>query len=89
MILKGESGAARFSNYRMVLTMERIQEHFTLSNEDDAADVEAKVLEAERVALGKWLPRLAQGDLTSIEQDNSAATWQHWTHPRRRMVKLE
>lgn len=77
MILKGDSGAATFFKLQNGVDDGAIfiQEPFTLSNEDDAADVEAKVLEAEKVALGKWLPRLAQGDLTSIEQDHSAATW--------------
>jgi methionyl-tRNA formyltransferase len=77
LILKGENGAATFFELRDGVDDGAIfiQEPFFVEEGDDTADVEAKLLNAERIALDRWLPRIAQGDLTSMEQEHSAATW--------------
>lgn len=77
LILKGENGAATFFELRDGVDDGAIfvQEPYVVIEGDDAASVETKLLNAERIALDRWLPRMARGDLTSIEQDHSAATW--------------
>jgi methionyl-tRNA formyltransferase len=77
LILQGENGAATFFELRDGVDDGPVfvQEPYSVVDGDDTADVEAKLLEAERVALDRWLPQLAQGDLTTQEQDHGAATW--------------
>lgn len=77
LILQGENGAATFFELRDGVDDGPVfvQEHFDVVEDDVTADVEAKLLEAERIALDRWLPQLAQGDLTAQEQDQCAATW--------------
>jgi methionyl-tRNA formyltransferase len=77
LILQGENGAATFFELRNGVDDGPIsaQEPYDVAESDDAADVEAKLLEAERAALDNWLPRLASGDISSKEQEHSAASW--------------
>ncbi|MFG6531427.1 MULTISPECIES: methionyl-tRNA formyltransferase [unclassified Sulfitobacter] len=77
LILQGENGAATFFELRDGVDDGPVfvQEHFVVVEGDVTADVEAKLLEAERIALDRWLPQLAQGDLMAQEQDHGAATW--------------
>lgn len=77
LILLGEGGAATFFSLRDGIDDGPIfvQEPFSVAHEDDAAGVEAKVLAAERRALDRWLPSLAAGDISAVEQDHSQATW--------------
>jgi methionyl-tRNA formyltransferase len=77
LILNGEDGAATF--FQLCEGVDDgpifVQEPFVVAEGDDAGDIEARMLRAERVALDRWLPRLAEGDLSAKEQDHCAATW--------------
>lgn len=77
LILQGENGAATFFALRDGVDDGPVfvQEPYVVVEDDDTADVEAKLLEAERNALDRWLPQLMQGNLTAKDQDHSAATW--------------
>lgn len=77
LILDGENGAATFFELRDGVDDGPIcvQEPYDIFETDDVADVETKLLEAERIALDHWLPQLAQGDFRGKAQDQSAATW--------------
>lgn len=77
LILQSENGAATFFELRDGVDDGPVfvQQHFSVVEGDVTADVETKLLEAERIALDRWLPQLAQGDLTAQEQDQGAATW--------------
>ena len=77
LILQGENGAATF--FELYDGVDEgpifVQEPYVVVDSDDAADVEAKLLLAERIALDRWLPRVVQGDLATQDQDHDAATW--------------
>jgi len=77
LILHGENGAATF--FEMGDGVDDgpvfVQEPFDVAESDNTADVEAKLLIAEKKALDRWLPLLAQGDLSATHQDHSKATW--------------
>lgn len=77
LILQGENGAATFFELRDVVDDGPVfvQEPYAVVDSDDTADVEAKLLEAERIALDRWLPQLAQGDFSAGDQDHGVATW--------------
>lgn len=77
LILQGENGAATFFELRDGVDDGPVfvQEPYVVVDSDDTADVEAKLLEAERIALDRWLQQLAQGDLSPQDQDLGAATW--------------
>lgn len=75
-----------------------VQRHFDVTEEDDAASVEARILQAEAAALDEWLPLVAAGDLAAQPQDDSAATWYgrrspedgwiDWSQPAEQIVRL-
>lgn len=48
---------------------------FDINKEDDAKEVENKIIHATKKALDNWLPELKQGYWNPIEQDFSKATW--------------
>lgn len=77
LILQGENGAATFFELRDGVDDGPVfvQEPYEVVDNDNAADVETKLLKAERIALDRWLPQLAQGDLEARDQDQGAATW--------------
>jgi methionyl-tRNA formyltransferase len=77
LILQQMNGAATFFSLRGGVDDGPIfvQEPFSVIEEDDAADVEAKILRAEERALDKWLPRLKAGELFAYEQDHTCASW--------------
>ncbi|NVK39766.1 MAG: hypothetical protein HWE39_00860 [Oceanospirillaceae bacterium] len=77
LILQEKNGAATFFELREGVDDGPIfvQEPFVISDEDDAAEVECKLLAAEKRALERWLPRLVEGQLSSVEQDHTQATW--------------
>lgn len=52
-----------------------VQEPFRVSVNDNAASVMSKLLQAENVALDRWLPSLMNGDVRSVEQNHDEATW--------------
>lgn len=52
-----------------------VQKHFTINDEDDASNVEEKLLVAEALALDEWLPNLIAAPLQGIPQDHNQATW--------------
>jgi len=77
LILEGENGAATFFELRNKVDSGPIfeQEPYYLADNSDVADVELKMLEAERLALNRWLPRLVRGELNAVEQNHDAATY--------------
>ena len=100
MILEHVSGAASFFELRDGVDDGAIlvQEPFEVGIQDDAASVEAKILKAESLALDRWLPCLAAGEVHGQEQDHSQATWLgkrapddgwlDWPHPRKHVLAL-
>lgn len=76
LVANCESGAANFFVINEVADSGPIlvKEHFTVNCDDDASDVEAKVLDAMKVALDRWLPQLKVGKWDPVEQDHSQAT---------------
>jgi methionyl-tRNA formyltransferase len=76
LVHEKQDGAANF----FVITEEAdagpifIQEPFTVTKEDDAQSVEDKLLAATKVALDKWLPKLANGEWDPKPQNESLAT---------------
>ncbi|NQY06399.1 MAG: formyl transferase [Flavobacteriaceae bacterium] len=51
------------------------QELFDVSEDDYAEDIELKILEAIANALDRLLPRIKQGDITAIPQDDKKASY--------------
>lgn len=100
LILQGNDGAATFFELKEGVDDGPIfiQEPYTVSDEDDTADVESKLLIAEERALDRWLPRLMSGDLSSVAQDHTQATWlgrrtpedgwMNWHATREHLIKL-
>jgi methionyl-tRNA formyltransferase len=52
-----------------------VQEHYPVYPDDDARSLCERLGGAIGQALDRWLPRLAQGDFTAVEQDHTRATW--------------
>lgn len=77
LILEGMDGAASFFLLRKGVDDGPIvaQAPFIVDEHDDAASVETKLLTAEAAALDAWLPQLACGEISGIEQDHSRANW--------------
>lgn len=77
LILHGENGAATLFERCDDVDNEpvSVQKPYDFVDSDDAADVEAKLLAAERFALARWLPLLARGDLATKDQEYDPATW--------------
>lgn len=77
LVLRQENGAATF--FEMGKDVDDgpiyVQEAYEVSDGDDARSVEAKLLEAEAVALDKWLPQIMGGKLNAEVQDARNATW--------------
>jgi methionyl-tRNA formyltransferase len=100
LILEQMDGAATFFAVRDGVDDGPIyvQIPFSVGNDDDAAAVYQKVLEAEAAALDEWLPKLKAGHLRAAEQDNDAATWfgrrgpedglVDWSAPRYDILRL-
>ncbi|WP_165814567.1 methionyl-tRNA formyltransferase [Pararhodobacter oceanensis] len=100
MILHRTDGAASFFELRGGVDDGPIivQETFRVNDTDDAATVEAKILEAEARALDKWLPTLRENGIVGIEQDHKQATWLgrrtqddgwlNWSQPREEILAL-
>lgn len=71
---------------------------FPVGPEDDAASVEAKVLQSEATALDALLPTIRLGQVSPRTQDNSRATfygrrapedgWLDWTQPAAGLLRL-
>ena len=76
LVANCEAGAASFFVINEVVDSGPIlvKERFTVKCDDDAADVEAKILGAMKVALDRWLPQLKVGKWDPVEQDHSQAT---------------
>lgn len=77
MVRNVEDGAATFFGLREGVDDGPIyaQVGFSVTTTDDASSVEAKMLDAEAVALDNWLPRLRKGEWEAREQDHAQATW--------------
>ena len=77
MVLEQTDGAATFFELRDDMDAGPIfvQELFAVDETDDASSVEAKILEAEAVALDNWLPKFSAGDLSNYEQNHENANW--------------
>lgn len=100
LILEGQNGAATF--FEMTDGVDDgpiyIQENFLVSENDNTADVEVSMLAAERLALDQWLPRLKNGDFSTIQQDHQQASWFgrrapedgwiNWKDPRDDLLRL-
>lgn len=52
-----------------------VQERFLINEQDDASNVESKVLKAIDKALNRWLPSLKDGIWNPQPQDEALATW--------------
>lgn len=52
-----------------------VQEKFDIEENDDAASVEQKCLLAIRAGLDRWLPVLKRGEVVSVDQDESKASY--------------
>lgn len=76
LVTNREIGAANFFLINEVADSGPIfvKERFAVTAEDDAASVEAKMLDAMVVALNRWLPELKAGKWDPVEQDHSQAT---------------
>ena len=100
LILQQTSGAATFFSLRAGIDDGPIfvQEAYSVCEADDAADVEAKILQAEERGLDRWLPRLQAGELFANEQDHTLASWYgrrtpedgeiNWRAPRLEVLRL-
>jgi len=77
MVLEQRDGAASFFAMRAGVDDGPLyaQEPFTVTAEDDTHSIIDKLVVAEAIALDRWLPRLARGDLHAVEQDHTQATW--------------
>ncbi len=75
-----------------------VQRPFAVGDEDDAAALEARILEAEAEALDAWLPVLASGTIAPVAQDETEASWYgrrtpedgriDWSAPAETVVRL-
>ncbi|NRP95491.1 Bifunctional polymyxin resistance protein ArnA [Marinobacterium sp. xm-g-59] len=76
LVANRETGAANFFVINEIADSGPIfvKERFVVTAEDDAASVEAKLLDAMVVALDRWLPELKAGKWDPVEQDHSQAT---------------
>lgn len=77
LVLEEESGAANF--FLMGEGTDDgpvfVQKAFKVTNEDNAATIEKKILEAINVALDEWLPQLNANIWQPIPQDESLASY--------------
>lgn len=100
LILHRQNGAASFFQLGSGVDDGPIfvQEPFQVAWNDDAADVEAKILDAESRALDRWLPVLRASDVVATKQDHTQATWLgrrtpddgwlDWSQPREAVLAL-
>ncbi len=100
LILEQQNGAATF--FQLTDSVDDgailIQEPFAIAADDDAGEVEKKLLEAEATALDKLLPDLLSGRVQAVEQDHSKATYFgkrspddgliDWCQPANRILRL-
>lgn len=77
LIIEGQPGAATF--FEMGSDVDDgpiyVQKPYGVTESDDVASIEEKLLQAEALALDSWLPDAKRGTLTSVVQDSSKATW--------------
>jgi len=100
MVSNQEDGAATFFGMRGGVDDGPIyaQVGFSVTEADDASTVEGKLLQAEAVALDRWLPSLRDGKWVATEQDHTHATWYgrrapadgrvDWRLPREEILRI-
>jgi methionyl-tRNA formyltransferase len=77
LILNESNGAATFFEIQKGVDDGDVlvQEPYEVSSTDYAYDVENKILNAEKLALDNWLPKLKTNQFIKFKQDESAASW--------------
>ncbi len=77
LVLEQQSGAATFFHIGEGVDDGPIyvQQPFNVSETDDAESVCETLFNAMDIALDRWLPDLANGQLHSVPQDHSQASW--------------